>query len=189
VKIKFTRLVFLLLLTVSLQTFFISGQSRSCEAKLSDLSPISEFDGFSIGMTEDSARSIYKEVVIPEADAFGLSRTSFSPEFSKIIDKHGFSGVRTVSLEFLDGRISSIWFGFQDGFKWRSVDEATAGLSSELHLPPAWQRKGREQQLTCSDFSLGVSSVAGWPSIRIIDLSAKSILQARRENAVEPSSN
>jgi hypothetical protein len=170
-----------------------SAQDTSCQLKLAELPQVQEFVGLKIGQTETEAKTIVPVLIMGRSDEFGRSTTSFSPQFAPKLDKTLFTGVRTVSLEFVDGRVASIWVGYSNDFKWRSVDDAMAGLAAELKLPDEWRPKGREQILVCHDFKIGVSSVAGAPSIRLVDANAIRTWDERRaatpdepETAKEP---
>jgi hypothetical protein len=156
------------------------AQETSCQLKLADLPQVQEFFGLSIGQTVAEAKTIVPILTMGRTDDFGRSTTSFSPEFAPKLDKKLFTGVRTVSLDFVDSRVALIWVGYSNAFKWRSVDDAMAGLAAELKLPDDWHPKGREQFLVCQDFKIGVSSIAGAPSIRLIDSNAIKIWDERR---------
>lgn len=156
-----------------------------CGISMNSLPEIQEFRGLRLGMTVDEVKLIVPIIEVPHADEFGMARTSFSPDFAPKLDKKRFESIRTVSLEFFDQRLASIWVGFNGGFKWQSIDSAIEGLSTELHLPPEWQTKPRERQLVCGDFRLGVSLVSNSPSIRIINDKAKLEWQIRRDAKVD----
>ncbi|MFL6546973.1 MAG: hypothetical protein ACJ8LM_17555 [Candidatus Udaeobacter sp.] len=131
-------------------------------------------------MTPVEVKAIVPVLLVPPPDEFGLSKTSFSPDFAESLDKSQFESIRTVSLEFVDGRLASIWVGYKDSFKWQTIDSAIDGLTKELQLPNGWQPKARERQLVCADFRLAISSVSGGASIRLVDDVAKQLWQDRR---------
>jgi hypothetical protein len=131
-------------------------------------------------MTPVEVKAIVPFLLIPPPDEFGLSKTSFSPDFVEKLDRSLFESIRTVSLEFVDGRLASIWVGYKDSFKWQTIDNAIDGLTKELHLPAGWQPKARERQLVCADFRLAISSVSGGASIRLVDDVAKKLWQDRQ---------
>jgi hypothetical protein len=172
---------FLTLATLILVVVQSSGaQEPGCNLKASNLDAIAEFRGLKLGMTPVEVRAMVPVLLIPPPDEFGLSKTSFSPDFAESLDKSLFESIRTVSLEFIDGRLTSIWVGYKDSFKWQTVDSAIDGLTKELHLPNGWQPKARERQLVCADFRLAISSVSGGASIRLVDDVAKQVWQDRR---------
>lgn len=158
-----------------------SAQESSCKLKLSLINGIKEFQGLKLGMTVEEVRSIVPILAVPPPDEFGLAKTSFSPDFAEKLDKAAFAGIRTVSLEFVDGRLSSIWVGYNNSFKWKTADSALEGLTLELKLPDLWEVKVREKQLACQDFKIGISTVAGGASVRIADETARQTWQARRD--------
>jgi len=142
-----------------------------------------------MGMTKDQVKVRVPQVVFGRTDEFKVSKTSISPDFDPRIDKSTFAGVRTLSLDFLDDRITSLWLGYDSSFKWHTVPEFVEGISQSLHLPTAWTSwKSRGQQLRCADFQMTVSIVAEGPSFRILDEDAEETLAARREAREERNS-
>jgi hypothetical protein len=142
-----------------------------------------------MGMTKDQVKVRIPQVAFGRTDEFMVSKTSINPDFDPRIDKSAFAGVRTVSLDFLDDRITSLWLGYDSSFKWHTVPEFVEGISQSLHLPNAWTSwKSRGQKLRCADFQMTVSIVADGPSFRILDESAEETLAARRDAREEQSS-
>jgi hypothetical protein len=162
-------------------TFFatISAQNK-CTAKLTDLPAAPELSGFRLGMTFDQVKARVPQVAFGRTDDLGLSRTSINPYFDPTIDKTNFEDVRTVSLDFLDGHVTSLWLGYEGSFKWKSVDAFVKGIAQSLRVTGDWSAKGRGQELRCGDFELSVSMIAGGSSLRILDLVAAETLVARR---------
>ena len=159
----------------------IAGQGSLCKVRLSDLPQAVELSGFKMGMTKDEVKARVPQVAFGRTDDLGTSKTSINPYFDSRIDKSGFADVRTVSLDFLDGRVTSLWIGFEPTFKWPGVSEFVTGISRSLSLPDAWSPwKSEGQQLVCADFRITVSTVARGPSFRILDLGAEATLTARR---------
>ncbi|MGH9904310.1 MAG: hypothetical protein ACRD8U_01860, partial [Pyrinomonadaceae bacterium] len=157
------------------------AQVTQCKLKLIDLPQHAELRGFSLGMTMDQVKARVPQVVFGRVDEFGGSKTSINPHFDAQIDKTPFADVRTISLDFLDGRLTSLWIGYEQSFKWVTVEAFVKGISGALSLPTAWTPwKSRGQQLQCVDFQVTVSTVAGGPSFRILDLSAEETFTARR---------
>ncbi len=171
----------------------VSAQDLQCKIKLSDLPENAELKGFRLGMTMEQVKARVPQVVFGRTDSFGRSKTSINPYFAPRIDKSAFADVRTVSLDFLDGRLTSLWIGFDGTFKWLTLDQFVKGMSQSLSLPSAWTTwKTRGQQLRCADFQMTVSIVAAGPSFRILDLSAEETLTARRiakEDEKSPTEN
>jgi len=159
----------------------VLGQDSQCKVKLSELSQAAELSGFRMGMTMDQVKARVPQVVFGRTNDLGTAKTSINPYYDSRIDKSAFADVRTVSLDFLDGRVTSIWIGYEPTFKWSTVADFVKGISQSLSLPDAWSPwKSQGQQLKCPDFQVTVSSVARGPSFRILDLTAGETLTARR---------
>ena len=157
------------------------AQDGQCKVKLSELPQAAELSGFRIGMTMDQVKARVPQVIFGRTDDLGVSKTSINPYFDPKIDKSGFADVRTVSLDFLDGRVTSLWIGYESTFKWPTVADFVEGISKSLSLPDAWLPwKMQGRQMKCADFQLTVSSVAQGPSFRILDLTAEATFTARR---------
>ena len=113
------------------------AQEKKCTLKLADLPASPELFGFHPGMTTEQAKSRVPQLDFGRVDSFGVSKTSINPDFDPRIDKASLNGVRTVSLDFLDGRLTSLWFGYDSTFKWATVPDFVRGISQSLHLPDA----------------------------------------------------
>jgi hypothetical protein len=158
------------------------GQTTQCTLKLSDLPATPELLGFKLGMTMDQVKARVPQVVFGQTNEFGVSKTTINPDFDPRIDKTTFAGARTVSLDFLDGRLTSLWLGYDASFKWTTVDEFVKGISDSLHLPAAWAPwRTHGQRLHCADFQMTLTTVAEGPSFRIIDEVAEQTVADRRE--------
>ena len=165
------------------------AQDRQCTLKLAQLADAPELFAFRMGMTKDQVKVRVPRVVFGRTDEFKVSKTSINPDFDPRIDKSTLAGVRTISLDFLDDRITSLWLGYDSSFKWHTVPEFVEGISQSLHLPNAWTSwKSRGQQLRCADFQMTVSIVGEGPSFRILDEIAEETLTARREAREEQKS-
>jgi hypothetical protein len=158
-----------------------SAQENICKAKMADLPGAAELSGFRLGMTTEQVKARVPQVKFGSTNEFGVSKTSINPDFDPQIDKTNFTDVRTVSLDFLDGRLTSLWIGFEGTFKWKTVDEFVNGISHTLALPEQWITKGRSQQLTCADFQVTVNMIAGGPSLHIVDMPAEQTVATRRQ--------
>ncbi len=134
-----------------------------------------------MGMTTAQVKASVPQVVFGPVNEFGLSKTSINPAWDPRIGKDAFAGVRTISLDFLDGRLTSLWFGYDSSFKWQTVPDFVKGISQSLRLPEAWTSwRSRGQQLHCADFQIVVTIVAESPSFHITDATAEETLTARR---------
>ena len=117
------------------------------------------------------------------ADEIGVIKTSINPLYDPRFDKVSFADVRTISLDFLDGKVTTLWIGYESTFKWQTVDEFVAGISKSLNLPAAWTSKRGGQQLHCDGFTISVSLIAQSPSVRLSQDAADETIATRREAA------
>lgn len=157
-----------------------SAQAAKCTLKLAQLPTVPELRGFRLGMTLEQFRARVPKLILRPADEFGATAINIYPEHENNIDKTTFEGVRTISLEFLDGRVVSLWVGYAPEFKWKTLEEFLAHMPSALNLPDAWQVKGRGKQMTCDDFQVTISTIGGNPSIHLLDPAAKLTLDERK---------
>ena len=168
---------FLLMLSLTAS----SGHAQ-CNLRLSELPPAPEFLGFRLEMTKEEIKSLAPQTAFGKTDPFGVIKTTINPSFNPKIDQKKFAGVRSISLELLDDRLTSLWIGYDETFKVQTLDEFLALINSSLHLPDAWSSwKGRGQQLNCSDFQLVVTLVARSPSLRIVETAAENTIAERRQ--------
>src|SRR6267142_2238785 len=182
---RLVQLAFLLLLLASTA----AAQDKQCNLKLSQLPDAPELFGFHMGMTKEQVKVRIPQVVFGRHKPLGLAKTSINPDFDPKIDKSTFAGVRTISLDLLDDKLTSLWLGYDSSFKWHTVTEFVEGISQSLHLPDAWTPwKSRGQQLRCADFQMTVSIVAESPSFRILDEAAEETLNVRRESGEDEDS-
>lgn len=170
-------------------SYSVSAQDVQCRLKLSDLPQATELKGFRLGMTMDEVKARAPQVRFGKTTDVGVSKTSFSPDYEPRLDKSTFQDVRTVSLDFLDGKLNSLWIGYDNTFRWQTVDAFVKGISQSLGLPNAWVAWNvRGQQMKCTDFQITVSLVGGSPSFRILDQTAEETIAARRSAKEEEAS-
>ncbi len=160
-----------------------SAQQSACTLKIDQLPESVELRGFRLGMTLEQARAQVPQIQLARADQFGVARISINPYFDPSFDKTRFADVRTISLDFLDGRLISLWIGFDSTFKWQTLETFVAGISKSLNFPAEWPAKRGGRQLNCNDFSVFASMIAASPSIRISDDAAQETIATRREDA------
>ena len=170
------------LLTIILAGAIVAtAQQPACTLKLDQMPDAPELRGFRLGMTYDQVRKRVPQIQFGPSDQFGVAKVSINPTFDRRFDQASFEDVRTISLDFLDGRLVILWIGYDSTFKWQTVDKFVAGVSNSLKVPAAWSAKRGGQQLICDQFSLFVSMIAGSPSLRISDEEAPEIIAKRRE--------
>jgi hypothetical protein len=152
-----------------------------CTLKQNELPAATELLGFRLGMTKDEVKARVPQTVFGKTDAFGVSKTTINPYFDPKIDKTKFENVRSVSLDLLDERVTSIWIGFDENFKVATVNDFVKLISESLHIPGSWSDwKSRGRQIRCTDFQLIVTTVARGPSFRIVDTAADDTIASRR---------
>lgn len=161
------------------------AQEPACSLKLDQLRDAPELFGFRLGMTLDQVKARSALIKFGRPDQFGVIKTSISPHYEPRFDKTAFPDVRTISFDFLDGKLVTLWIGYEDTFKWPKLDEFVANLSKSLNVPANWPPKHSGLQLTCDGFSLFASIIARGPSIRLTDEVGQKVIADRREKAAE----
>jgi hypothetical protein len=170
-------LLFPLLLLLMAQT-----ASAQCTKKLSELPAAPELLGFRLGMTKDEIKTRVPQTAFGKADRFGVMKTTINPYFDPKIDKSKFEGVRSISLDLVDDRLTSLWIGYDETFKARTAEEFVKLISQSLGVGGNWSsHRSKGQQLRCADFQLIVTTVAGGPSFRILDIAAEDLVAERRQ--------
>src|SRR6185369_11411697 len=161
------------------------AQPATCSLKPDQLKEAPELFGFHLGMTLDQVKARSALIQFGPADKFGVIRTSINPHYEPRFDKTVFAEVRTISFDFLDGKLVTLWIGFEETFKWPTLEEFVANMSKDLDVPGHWPLKRNGQQLTCDGFSLFASIIARGPGIRVMDEAAQSVIAERREEAAK----
>lgn len=163
-----------------------SAQASKCNLKLALLKPAPELHGLRIGMSFEQVKGLMPWVEAGRDDDLGFSTTSFSPDFNPKIDKAAYAGVRTVTLEFLDDKLFTIWIGFNDSFKWKTLEEFLPGMSAELGLAPGvWSPDSSKPDIECDDFELTAQMIGQGPSFHLIDKNAREQWEERRTQKEE----
>jgi hypothetical protein len=156
--------------------------SAQCTQKIATLPAAPELFGFRLGMTKDEIKTLVPQVVFPRNDPFGVAKTTINPHFDPKIDQTKYKGVRSISLDLLDSQLTSLWIGYDDTFTVQNVEEFVKLISNSLQVSGRWSSwRSRGQQLRCADFQLIVSTLAGGPSLRLLDASAEDTIAARRQ--------
>lgn len=156
--------------------------AAQCRQKFTDLPAAPELLGFRLGMTREQIKAHVPQTAFGKTDPFGVSKTTINPSFDPKIDQTKFAGVRSISLDLLDERLTSLWIGYDEDYKVKSVEEFVQLISESLTLTGDWTPwRSRGQQLRCADFQIIVSTLAGGPTLRLLDLSAEDTVAARRQ--------
>jgi len=176
-------ILFSLLLLLLPQSVF-----AQCTKKISELPAAPELLGFRLGMTKEQVKARVPQTKFGHTDPFGVAKTTINPYFDETIDKSKFEGVRSISLDLVDDKLTSIWIGFDDTFKAHTAEEFVKLLSESLQVDGTWSSKSRGRQLRCADFQLTVTTVAGGPSFRLVDTAADNLVAERRQAKEEQDS-
>src|SRR6185312_10529597 len=92
----------------------------------------------------------------------------------------------SVSLDLTDERLTSLWIGFDETFRVQTADEFVKLISQSLQVNGNWSSwRSKGQQLRCADFQLIVTTVAGGPSFRLLDVGAEDLVAERRREKEE----
>ena len=153
-----------------------------CPQKLADLPAAPELMGFRLGMTKQEIKTRVPQTDFGRTDPFGVSKTTINPQFDSRIDQTKFAGIRSISLDLLDERLVSLWIGYDETFKAKTIEDFVKLVSASLKVTGDWAPfRGRGQQLKCADFQLYVSLIAGSPSLRVLDVGSEELIAARRQ--------
>ena len=158
-----------------------SISAQQCTVKSDQLQDPPELRGFRLGMTFDQVKARVPQIQFGRPDETGLTKTSINPLYDPRFDKASFADIRTISFDFLEGKLTTLWIGYESSFKWQSVDEFVRQISKSLNVPGSWSPKRGGQQLHCDGFTVFVALIAGSPSIRLSDDAADQTIALRRE--------
>lgn len=137
----------------------LSNQLRSIEIR-----------GLRLGVPLSVIRERIPVIKVPPANQYGYTRATLFPELLRHAEaRQEFKGIRYVNLDFLAGRLTAIYFVYDDSIKWRSSGEFISRVSEALKLPGGWEpfrsedsyRTGELRALECGNFRL----VAGLTTI------------------------
>lgn len=159
-----------------------ASASAQCTKKIAEIPAAPELLGFRLGMTKEEIKAHVAQTEFGKTDDFGVSKTTINPYFDPKIDKTKFEGVRSISLDLLDQKLTSLWIGYDENFKAKTTDEFVKLITKSLQLPAEWSSwRSRGQQMRCGDFQLIVQMVAGGPSLRVVDVAADETVAMRRQ--------
>ncbi|HET7113694.1 MAG TPA: hypothetical protein VFI57_08625 [Pyrinomonadaceae bacterium] len=159
-----------------------ASASGQCTKKIAELPAAPELLGFQLGMTREQIKAHVPQTEFGRTDDFGITKTTINPYFDPKIDKTKFDGVRSISLDLLDQKLTSLWIGYDENFKAKTIDDFMKLITQSLQLPANWSSwRSRGQQIRCADFQLIVTMVAGGPSLRVLDVAAEETVAMRRK--------
>ncbi len=160
--------------------------AAQCTKKITEIPAAPELLGFRLGMTKEEIKAHVPQTDFGRTDDFGVSKTTINPHFDPKIDKTKFEGVRSISLDLLDQKLTSLWIGYDENFKAKTVEEFVKLISQSMQLPATWSSyRSRGQQMRCDDFQLLVTTVAGGPTLRVLDVAAEEMVAMRRQQKEE----
>jgi hypothetical protein len=160
-----------------------------CTKKITEIPAAPELLGFRLGMTKEEIQTLVPQTHFGRTDDFGVSKTTINPHFDPKIDKTKFEGVRSISLDLLDQKLTSLWVGYDENFKAKTVEDFVKLITQSFQLPASWSSyRSRGQQMRCDGFQLQVMMVAGGPSLRVLDVAAEETVAMRRQQKEEEAS-
>jgi hypothetical protein len=136
-------------------------------------------------MTVAEVKALVPPMRFGDANKFGVVKTTINPHFDPAFDQKAFADVRSISFDFLDGKLVTLWIGYEETLKWPPLDQFVARVSKSLGVPGVWRPRQGGRELACAGFSLFAVNIAGAPSLRLTDETAKDVVAARREQAAE----
>ncbi len=184
-----TRFVLSILSVVLCASLIADSQTATCSAKIDQLKPMPDLYGLHLGLTTEEVKKVLPLAQFGRADRLGVMRTSFNPHFDQRVKETEFPDVRTISLDFLDGKLATVWIGYDGTFKWPKLDEFITNFSKALGVPADWPVKRIGRDLACDGFSLHAQMIAGGPSLRINDDAAQEMAQTRLAEAIDADEN
>lgn len=101
-----------------------------------------------------------------------------------LLPRPKFAGVSSLSVTFLDNRLSEYAFSYA-GIEWKSVDDFISKFSEAFNLPrpESWERSNLPsvKKLYCQGFEMWASAGAGGSSVRIRMPEVQQIFSDRQE--------
>ncbi|HYW74140.1 MAG TPA: hypothetical protein VE961_24160 [Pyrinomonadaceae bacterium] len=179
-----TKLLFSII-SIVLCSLAAKAQPSACQLKAEQLKPAAELYGLHLGMSREEVKTALPLVQFGRADRLGVMRTSFNPHFDPRVDQTAFPDVRTISLDFLDDKLATIWIGYENTFKWPKLDEFILNFSKSLGVGGEWPAARNGRALGCDGFLLSAQMIAGGPSLRINDENAQTVAIARLAEAID----
>lgn len=173
-------------LLVALLLGIAGSAAAQCTKKITEIPAAPELLGFRLGMTKEEIKAHLPQTDFGGTDDFGVSKTTINPHFDPKIDKTKFEGVRSISLDLLDQKLTSVWIGYDENFKAKTVEEFVKLITQSMQLPATWSSyRSRGQQMRCDGFQLLVTTVAGGPTLRVLDVAAEETVAMRRQQKEE----
>lgn len=164
--------------------FPLATPTGKCTLKAAQLPRVGELRGMYLGMTADEFKALFPKLKLKRADESGSTAVNIFPAFEPRVEAAQVKDVKTISLEFLDDRLSVLWIGYDSSFQWQTLEEFSAGMAAALKLPGGdvtWATAGpRAKYLECDDFSVTAQMIGPSPSVKLTDTVAQRTLEKRR---------
>jgi hypothetical protein len=157
-----------------------------------------ELRGFKLGMTVAEVKARVPNLRLKAADSFNFVDYSAAVRTDKYLSlAPQLKGVESISFEFLDDRVSSVLFVYDNSPRWESGEKFATQVSSALGLKVHWvnYRTGPTSPLddvkytVCRDTVLmaGLTWLGHrqFPAVRIRDLAAHALWHQRRRAAAD----
>lgn len=143
-----------------------------------------ELWGFRLGMTVDELKARYPTVNLSRQDSFGLmTGVIYAVDANKAQKNYKWllSGVSSVSLDFIDGKLSYVGVLYGLEFNFPDVDSYTTRLSNDYKMPFAWQPSkdlSEVREMRCTGFDM-FAFVRYGTAFGLFDAAATSSLDKR----------
>lgn len=180
-----------------------SAQDSKCTL---DQAP--ELRGFRLGMTiseVDAKLNWGLSSVLNPADEIGVKEEAVGP--LRLKDQEQARGIRKITLEFLDDRLSYIEVSYDDSVKWDSLDQFASKISEILKLPNEWEKPfsvsddssgntltATAKKLVCAGFNVGVILTStnqavlmlGEAGLKAAKEKRREVLKEKRQQSFKP---
>jgi hypothetical protein len=152
-----------------------------------------ELRGFKLGMTVAEVKARVPNLRLKAADRFNFTDYSTAVRTDRYLSRAPLlEGVESISFQFLDDRVSSVFFVYDNSTKWESGEKFATQVSSALGLKAHWVKFNTDPTRPLDDVKYTVcrdtALMAGlaWfgnrqlPAVRLRDLAAHSLWHQRR---------
>jgi hypothetical protein len=157
-----------------------------------------EIRGFKLGMSTQEVKNRLPSLRVPAANRYGATEITVYPKRGRLSDISAeYKGVNNIAFEFLDNRLTDIYFLYDDSIKWPSSGEFISRVSEVLNLPEGWEtyrpeesyRLGDIQSLRCGNVVIlaGLTKLnyKVFPMLYWKDLSKEETIQKRLMMEIE----
>src|SRR6185295_2394517 len=110
------RFIFTVVSIILCAFIFAPAQSPACSLTAGELKPTADLYALHLGMTTEDVKKALPLVEFGRADRIGVMRTSFNPHFDSRVASAAFPDVRTISMDFLDSKLATVWIGYESTF-------------------------------------------------------------------------